>query len=284
MQTSARCRQPALHTQGEICPTGCRARGWARGPARCPGLAPGGTSSVSGPAEKEAGTHCHFAPEQSPTRRFCWLGQCKLTQTPHRPEEVTTLSTSSSCTPPPLIYILITFLGKPSRPHSAWQAAGKTHRALWQRWRGQACRPAKQQPWDRGTSLPRPAWIPQPGQLQPPPRSPSPAPHTPTSALLTPVPISSQTYTCPTPGRIGNSAKSNAHLPFPKASERAALFFLSLPQAQVFRPQEESGKGSTGPVRPWGLSLVSCPPRVLDHSCSFPAFFFFFPFLKTVPN
>lgn len=162
---------------GRDLPDWVQGKGWARGPARCPGLAPGGTSSVSGPAEKEAGTHCHFAPEQSPTRRFCWLGQCKLTQTPHRPEEVTTLSTSSSCPPPtPLIYILITFLGKPSRPHSAWQAAGRTHRALWQRWRGQACRPAKQQPWDRGTSLPRPAWIPQPCQLQPPAR-PHPSAH-----------------------------------------------------------------------------------------------------------
>lgn len=101
---------------------------WVLGKEWASGLAQLSISHLSGPAEGEVGTHSHSAPEQSPTRRFSWLGQSKLTPTLHRPEEVTTLSTSSSWPP---IYILITFLGKPSRPHSAWQAAGKTHRALW---------------------------------------------------------------------------------------------------------------------------------------------------------
>lgn len=105
-----------------------------------------------------------------------------LTPTLHRPEEVTTLSTSSSWPP---IYILITFLGKPSRPHSAWQAAGKTHRALWQRWRGQACWPAEQQPLGWGTSLQGLAWIPQPRQLQAAPTY----PRAPTPSPLAPLPF-----------------------------------------------------------------------------------------------
>lgn len=111
-----------------------------------------------------------------------------LSLTLHRPKEVTTLSTSSSWPP---IYILITFLGNPSRPHSAWQAAGKTHRALWQRWRGQACWPAEHQPLGWRTSLLGPVWIPQP-LLQPAPTHPV---SSPTPALLTPTPISRQFHT-----------------------------------------------------------------------------------------
>lgn len=57
----------------------------------------------AGPAEREAGIYRHSAPEQSPTRRFSRLGQWKLT--PHRPGEVTTLSTSSSCPPPPHLHL-----------------------------------------------------------------------------------------------------------------------------------------------------------------------------------
>lgn len=132
--------------------------------------------------------YSHSALEQSPTRRFSRSGRSQLTLTPHRPKEVTTLSTSSSWPP---IYILITFLGKPSRPHSARQAAGKAHRALWQRWRGQACWPAEHQPLGWGISLLGPVWIPQP-LLLPAPTHPV---SSPTPALLTPTSISSQTLT-----------------------------------------------------------------------------------------
>lgn len=139
MQISASCPQPNSHTQGDICLAGCRKKRWARGPVRGPRACPSRhLPSLRAHQQGKLALDSHSGPEQSPTRRFSRLGQSKLT--PYRPEEVTTLSTSSSWPP---IYILITFLGKPSRPHSAWQAAGKTHRALWQRWRGQARRPAE---------------------------------------------------------------------------------------------------------------------------------------------
>lgn len=113
-----------------------RERGELRGPAKdlrtcCPSKH---CPSLRAHQEGKLALNSHSVPQQSPTRRLSRLGQSR--PAPYRPEEVTTLSTSSSLPP---IYILITFLGIPSRPHShsPWQAAGKSHRALWQRWRGQ---------------------------------------------------------------------------------------------------------------------------------------------------
>lgn len=119
-----------------------RERDGLRGPAKdlrtcCPSRH---CPSLRAHQEGKLALNNHSVPQQSPTRRLFRLGQSRPAS--YRPEEVTTLSTSSSRPP---IYILITFLGKPSRPHSAWQAAGKTHRALWQRWRGQPGLPASKQ-------------------------------------------------------------------------------------------------------------------------------------------
>ena len=149
---------------------------------------------------------------------------------------MTTLSTSSSWPP---IYILITFLGKPSRPHSAWQAAGKTHRALWQRRRDQACWPAEQQPPAWGTSLQGPAWI---GFLNPASSRQPPLIH-----VLLPHPPLPHSHFQPNP------QMSNAQLPLPKVSERAAVLLRShFPRHHYPGPRCRKGQWRVGnPVRPW---------------------------------
>ena len=52
---------------------------WVLGKEWASGLTQLSISHLSGPAEGEVGTHSHSAPEQSPTGRFSWLGQSKLT-------------------------------------------------------------------------------------------------------------------------------------------------------------------------------------------------------------
>lgn len=99
----------------------------------------------------------------------------------------------------------------------------------------------------------------------------SPLPPSPAKPIHTPHPPSH---------RAGQSAKSNAQLPFLKALERAAVFFQSLPQAHISRPQEKTVEGMWSSAAMM-LLLVSCSLGVLGHRCSFQAFSLFFPFLKT---
>lgn len=166
---------------------------------------------------------------------------------------MTTLSTSSSWPP---IYILITFLGKPSRPHSAWQAAGKTHRALWQRWRGQTCWSAKQQQAASLGNLPSRA---SPDSSTPPTPA---SPHTPSMLPLSSPHPSQPTDAVPSaqPDTVPSPMSSS---PSPKPG-RSLLYFLGTY------------------IKTLALPLMSCSLRVLGHSCSFQAFSFLLSLFKNI--
>lgn len=155
---------------------------------------------------RRPGWHCsHSASEQSPTGIFSRSGRSQLT--PHRPEEVTTLSTSSSWPP---IYILITFLGKPSRPHSAWQAAGKTRSTM----------ATLEGPGLLASQLSNSHYKNHPSRAIQPPL----IQDAPTLALFTPIPGSARRAQASPSAGLYQLAKSNAQLPFPKVSERATIF------------------------------------------------------------